>query len=68
MEHEIGDVIDYDGVKLEVCKDTNYACKRCYFYHTCIIEQDAIIEFCGECQKSERKLNRDSVYFKELKQ
>ena len=31
MEHKVGEIFEYDGIKLEVVKTETYSCSGCYF-------------------------------------
>ncbi len=63
MERKIGEIFDYNGVKLEVCEEIEtYSCNYCFFedkncYHT----------ITGECCFNKRT-DKKCVIFKLVKQ
>lgn len=66
MERPIGDIFDFDGVKLEVVKEKYCSCERCYFHEEkipCIRQR--IITAVGRCNAFNRK-DLEFVIFKKI--
>ena len=63
MERKIGEIFDYEGVKLEVVESGS--CKGCYFFKgviNCEGSIDFIEGYCGPFNRQDRK----SVIFKKV--
>ena len=64
MEREIGDIFNYNEVKLQIVKSNEY-CNNCYFnynYSACTKPNTL-----DKCQKHYRKDNKN-IHFKEIKE
>lgn len=64
MEKEIGDIFNYNGIKLQIVESNEY-CNNCYFnynYSDCIKPKNL-----DNCQARNRKDNKN-IYFKEIKE
>ena len=66
MERQIGEKLDFLGVKLEVIEGEKDSCKGCFFDDTRICGRECIVNFFGYCAYSEREDKMD-VIFKEVK-
>ena len=64
MEREIGDIFNYNGVKLQIVESNGY-CNNCYFNDSCITCTKP--KNLNNCQKHNRKDNKN-IYFKEIKE
>lgn len=64
MEREIGDIFNYNGVKLQIVKSNGY-CNNCYFNDSCITCTKPNI--LDNCQANNRKDNKN-IHFKEIKE
>ena len=64
MEREIGDIFNYNEVKLQIVKSNEY-CNNCYFnynYSDCTKPKNL-----DNCQAHNRKDNKN-IHFKEIKE
>ena len=59
MERKIGEIFDYEGVKLQAIEDDENGCKGCYFNYHCsgFVSQN--------CVPSNRK-DRKNIKYKKL--
>lgn len=64
MEREIGDIFNYNGVKLQIVESNGY-CNNCYFNDSCITCTKP--NTLDKCQKHYRKDNKN-IHFKEIKE
>ena len=66
MERPIGDIFDFDGVRLEVVNEKYFSCEMCYFHEEkipCIRQR--IINAVGRCNAFNRK-DLEFVIFKKI--
>lgn len=64
MERKIGDIFNYNGVKLQIVESNGY-CNNCYFNDSCITCTKP--NTLDNCQKHYRKDNKN-IHFKEIKE
>ena len=64
MKKEIGEIFEFNGVKLQIVESNGY-CNSCYFNYNCIacIKPDNL----DKCKAYNRKDNK-GIYFKVIKE
>ena len=64
MERQIGEQIDFLGVKLEVIEGEKDSCEGCYFDVTYICGCECVKNFIGPCAYTEREDGKDVIFKK----
>ena len=64
MEHKIGEVFTFNGIKLEVSNSVD-VCEGCYFFEEGVVCSLEVINAIGSCW-SERRNDRKDIIFKKV--
>ena len=64
MERQIGEELDFLGVKLEVKEGEKISCDGCYICGTQICGYEIITNYLGYCAYSEREDGKDIIFKK----
>ena len=62
MERKIGEIFDYDGLKLEVVENDDNHCEGCYFQKWIICRFPVIADKTGACSADERDDKKEVVF------
>ena len=62
MERKIGEIFDYDWLKLEVVENDDNHCEGCYFQKWIICRFPVIADKTGACSADERDDKKEVVF------
>lgn len=65
MERKVGEVFEFNGIKLKVKRTNNPVCDGCYFERfDCVFWQTNRIEETGRCYSDIRRDKNDVIFVK----